>query len=456
MITKFSLPSWRGNSLGARVVRGSFFTFLSYGGAQGLRFVSNIILTRLLFPEAFGLMVLVQTVILALELFSDTGVNTSIIQNKRGFERGFLDTAWTFQIVRGVVLWALACLAAGPVADFYGEPMLAQLLPVAALSVVAMGFMSTNLATANKKILLGRLTALDLGCQLLGLGLTILFAAWWRSVWALVIGMLLARFVKVLLSHLVLEGGRNRLAWDWQVVRELFDFGKFIVVGSIAGFFVNVGDRAILGKFVSLTDLAVYNIGWLLASVPMAVSRVFGRKILFPLYSSNPPTESASNRRKIAKVRSSMTAGMMGICLLLGLTGDWLVRTLYTPDYYLAGPVLVLVSVASLPTMIFVAYGGLLLGAGSSRDFTTMVVITAVVQTTLLYFGVSTYGMLGAIIALSLSQLLVYPVTVFLVRRHGGWDPLHDGLFVFLGLIVAAVILWMHPEAVALVRAGAS
>ena len=73
----------RGESLGARILRGSAFTLLAFGGERGLRFASNIILTRILFPEAFGMMVLVQAIIYGLEMFSDTGVNASIIQSKR-------------------------------------------------------------------------------------------------------------------------------------------------------------------------------------------------------------------------------------------------------------------------------------------------------------------------------------------------------------------------------------
>jgi O-antigen/teichoic acid export membrane protein len=455
MLKNFLFNRWRGDSLGSRVYRGSFFTLVGFGGARALRFLSNVILTRLLFPEAFGMMVLVQTVISALEMFSDTGVNASIIQNKRGNDPVFLNTAWSFQIGRGVLLWGLACLGAGPVATFYDEPMLAQLLPVAAFTTVIAGFASTKAATANKKLMLGRITAFELGSQVAALIVTILLALWWQSVWALVFGALLGRLMNVILSHVALPGAPNRLGWDWGVFRELFDFGKFIFISSIAGFFINSGDRAILGKFVSLTDLAVYNIGWLLAAVPMMLSRAFGRKILFPLYAKAPPAESAANRLKIAKVRFALTGSMMAVSFLLALTGDWLVRTLYLPEYHLAGPILVLVAVACLPSIILAAYGGLLLGVGNSRDYTILLITIALTQTTLLYFGVSAYGLIGAIGALCAAQLLVYPLTVYMARRHKGWYPLHDGIYLVLAAVIAAIVMWLHPDAVTQVLSGA-
>ena len=136
---------------------------------------------------------------------------------------------------------------------------------------------------------------------------------------------------------------------------DLFHFGKYILISSIAGFLINQGDRAILGKFVSLSDLAVYNIGWMLASFPRTFNRVFGRRILFPLYAEKPPAESEDNRRNIRQVRFAMTGSMLLISFGLGLAGDWLIRTLYLPDYHLAGPILVLVAVTGMPTIIFSA-----------------------------------------------------------------------------------------------------
>lgn len=84
-----------GNRLMARALRSTSWIVLGYGGSQAIRLASNLILTRLLFPEAFGLMALIQVVIVGLTLFSDVGIAPSIAQSKRGDDRDFLDTAWT-------------------------------------------------------------------------------------------------------------------------------------------------------------------------------------------------------------------------------------------------------------------------------------------------------------------------------------------------------------------------
>ena len=89
------------DSLRDRAMRGTVWTAVGYGAAQLLRFGSNLALTYLLFPEAFAAMVIVNTFIMGLHLFSDVGIIPAIVQNKRGDEPDFLNTAWSIQIARG-------------------------------------------------------------------------------------------------------------------------------------------------------------------------------------------------------------------------------------------------------------------------------------------------------------------------------------------------------------------
>ncbi|WP_300064350.1 oligosaccharide flippase family protein, partial [uncultured Roseobacter sp.] len=345
---------------------------------------------------------------------------------------------------------------AAPAARFYEEPLLAELLPVATFSVVILGFVSTKEATANKRILLGRITAIGLGCQAFGIVINVGMALWLQSIWGLIFGGIAANLVKVVLTHTALPGERNRIDWNWEVFWDIFHFGKYILISSVAGFFINQGDRAILGKFVSLTELAVYNIGWLMASVPKTFNRAFGRRILFPLYAEKPPSESEANRRNIARARFVMTGCMLLISLALGLTGDRLIQLLYLPAYHLAGPILVLVVLAGMPSIIVAAYGGLLLGSGDSRSFTILLIATATTQTALLWFGVQAYGLIAAIVAPALAVIVVYPLNAILVHKHKGWNPLHDGVYAVVAAVIATIVLIVHQDAIFRVLAGSA
>ncbi len=97
-------------------IKGAFWTIISYGGSQIIRFGSNLILTRLLLPELFGLVGLAYVFIVGVHLFSDIGLRPSIIQNKRGEEPEFLNTVWTMQVIRSFFVWLCLMLITWPVA----------------------------------------------------------------------------------------------------------------------------------------------------------------------------------------------------------------------------------------------------------------------------------------------------------------------------------------------------
>ena len=142
------------SSLKSRVYQGSLWTLIGYGSSQVLRLGGNLLLTRLLTPEAFGLMALVQTFLSGLQMFSDFGIFPNIVQSPRGEDPKFLNTAWTIQAIRGVILMIGAFLIAVPAAQIYREPLLMQLLPISGLTALIGGLASTKLATANRRLAL--------------------------------------------------------------------------------------------------------------------------------------------------------------------------------------------------------------------------------------------------------------------------------------------------------------
>ncbi|MGC3971371.1 MAG: oligosaccharide flippase family protein [Pirellulales bacterium] len=152
--------------LRGRVLRGSFVTVVGYGLGQVIRLAGNILVSRLVLPEAFGIMALVNILIQGLAMFSDVGIEPALVQHRRGDEPRFYNTAWTVQVARGFVLLLATALLAWPASLVYDEPRLLVLLPAAALASVVAGCNSTAIFAARRHLLLGRLTVLELLAQL--------------------------------------------------------------------------------------------------------------------------------------------------------------------------------------------------------------------------------------------------------------------------------------------------
>lgn len=266
-----------------RATPGAAWVGVGHGAQQVLRLLANLILTRLLFEEYFGLMALVSVVIMGIHLFSDIGIGAALIQNERD-DRGFVDTMWSMEIMRGFMLWLVAFAIAGPVGTFYGEPILTDLIRVASLSSIIEGFRSTNYKTANRNLQMRGIVMLEVGSQIAGIVVMVTWASLVPTVWALVGGGLTAAAVSTIWSWM-LPGPRNRLHFERHAARTLYYFGRWILLSTLFNFLANHMDRVIFGRLVTMAVLGVYSIGLNLAFVPSSVIGHLSYKIMFPLYS---------------------------------------------------------------------------------------------------------------------------------------------------------------------------
>jgi O-antigen/teichoic acid export membrane protein len=431
------------NRLMARVLRSASWIVLGYGASQAIRLASNLILTRLLFPEAFGLMALISVVTVGLTLFSDVGIAPAIAQSKRGDDPDFLDTAWTIQVGRGFALWLAACSLGWPVALFYEQPLLASYLPVAALTLVVSGFFPTRIETAQRHLLMGRLTALDLVSQVLGIAAMVLLALAMQSVAALVIGGVIGTLAKLVLTHWGMPGQINRFRWEREAARELIHFGKWIFLSTMFWFFASQGDKAVLGKFLSLEGLGIYNIGYFLASFPLLLGLNVVSRVMIPVY------REKADPARLSRLRHGLSAGVIGLLVIMALAGPWLAGVLYDARYDASGAIVTMLSVALIPQALGMTYDQAALAAGDSRRFFVYSALRSTLQIALLILGVVGWGLIGAIVGLGLAMVLSHGVLIWLARAHGVWDPRHDALFAVLGIVAGVAALWLHRDDIA-------
>jgi len=437
---------FKGDGLSSRALRGVGASTLMVVGGHVLRFGSNLILTRLLFPEAFGLMALVQVVVMGLEMMSTFGLRASVIQNKRGDEPAFLNTAWTLQILRGLLLYGALWLLIPVFVAFYDQPVLAQVLPVAGLSLILMGLHSTKSLTVERHMQLGLKMSLTLLAQVAGLVAMSLLAWWLQSVWALVVGVLVQPLVALILYQIYLPGHTSRLGWDKSAVRDILKLGKYLFFSTIATYFIKQSDRAVLGVFIPIDLLGVYGIAYALAVLPVTLATTVADSVVFPLYRMHHPTESASNQANIFKARRLVAVGALAVTATLAFIGPWLVELLYDARYTLAGPIAVLLCLGNVPMIVLNGTMNAALSKGDSLRFMIMNVSTATCQLALVYLAVKHLGVIGAPLGVGLAQLLTYPLLTYFLRRYANWDFKGDAGLICAGAAVMGFACWLHYD----------
>ncbi|WP_410216635.1 oligosaccharide flippase family protein [Paracoccus sp. (in: a-proteobacteria)] len=424
-----------------RALRSSALTVVGFGAMQGIRLVSNLILTRLLFPDVFGLMALIMVMIQGLNNFSDVGITPAILQSRRGDDQTFLDTAFTMQAIRGVMLWLGCCILAVPAARFYDVPELVWYLPVAGFTAVIYGVMSTKMESANRHLRMGRMTLVEVLSTAASTIVTVILAALMNSAWALVIGLILGAIIKVVMVARMLPGKPNRFRWDRDAVAELMRFGKWILPSTVVGFAIAQGDKAVLARYLSLSELGVYNIAFFLASFPLMLGNTIISRLMIPIYrtTSEEPTPRRLHRVRI--MRAGLTASFLLLLAIFAASGSHLVALMYDARYQDAGGMVTLIALASIPALIGLSYDQAALAAGDSRGFFWVTLVRAVLFLSFFMIGARQGGIEGALLGQALAAILAYPMLIRIARRHGAWDGLHDLFFGLLGLALTAWLL---------------
>jgi O-antigen/teichoic acid export membrane protein len=439
--------------LRAKVMRGSVWTLVGYGASQVLRLLNNLILWRLLYPEAFGLMAIVSVCMTGLTMFSDIGIGPSIVQSPRGDEPDFLNTAWTIQAVREIILCAVACLLAVPIAAFYHEPQLAQLLPATAIVAIPAAFNSTRLFTATRTLSLGRVTLIDLTAQAASLVVMIAWAWLTRSIWALIAGNAVYNLVRMILSHTVLPGIRNRFHWDRTCARAMMRFGRWIFFSTLLTFMVMQSDRLIFGKLIPMGLLGVYSIATTWAGLPYAViSRVFNA-VLFPLL-SRIHHEGTGLSRMLRNTRRPwlILAGCATACLVSG--GPTLISLLYGAKAQHAGWIIQVLASSVWLLSLESANGIALLALGQSKWIAIGNAAKLVGMVVLIPVGYHGFGFPGAVVALASSELFHYGTSAFGAHRRKisclGQDAGFTAVVLASSALGLAAARWLAPAVHAL------
>ena len=402
---------------GRREFSGTIWTGLRIGIDAVLRLGSSLVLSRLLFPEAFGLMALVNVLMAGLAMFSDIGLATSVVQSPHGDEPVFLRTAWTLQVARGLLLTVCAAAFAPLMASVYAQPELLQLIPVAGASAALGGFASISLLRMQRQLKIRSLMMIDLMSQTLALAVMVVWTIVHPTVWALVVGTLVGALMKTILSHVLYRAESLGFGWDAGAVHELLHFGKWIFLSTIAFFLAGQADRLIFGRLLSLAMLGVYGIAATLAALPTQMVWSVGLSVLLPTFSRQVQSGGslvAEYRRVQLPV---LLAGALPVACLAAC-GPELISVLYDKRYADAGWMLQLLSLGIWLQVPQATSANALLAVGRPRwmaigNWTKLAAMLA-----LLPLGYWLFGPAGAIGGLAAAEGSRYATFAFAVRTH--------------------------------------
>lgn len=398
-------------------LRGSAWTVAGYGASQLLRLAGQLILARaLLTPQAFGLVALVSVFLSGLDMLSDLGIGTDVVQHFRGDDPVFVNTAFLIQAVRGLVLWGIAAALAHPFASFYQQPAVEWMIFVAAASIGFRNLASGSIWTMTRHVQLGKLTLLSVLSDAAGLAVSIAWAIVLPTAWALVAGRVAGAAVYMIGSHLIAAHPVS-LKWDSSAARSILAFGTGMFLSSATYFLSTEGERLAIGKYITVAELGCFSLAVAMAWAPSrALQQVIGQ-VFFPMIARAAREDRQAAVRDYRKVRLLVTAASVALGCGFILFGPLFVRLLLGDKYVQAGWMLQLLGFRAAVELFSSCSVSMLFAIGSSRYAAIGNTAKLVFLSVGLAVAFARFGFREAVWVLALSQLAHYVPQLCGLRR---------------------------------------
>lgn len=415
-----------GESLKWRTIQSSIVIVGGDGLKNVIRLGGNLIMTRLLYPEAFGLMLIVALFQSALAMLSDAGVRDAVVVKSRGREEAFMDTAWVVMISRGAILCGLSLTLAWPISIFYEQPILIGLIAINSVVPLIDGFSNPNRFIYERDIRQLPVMAEQLLSQslMLIIGLVVLY--FYPTVWVLAGFAVLGSVVRCALSYKIYEGRRPRFKVHKEAFSEIFNFGKWIFLATGLTFFATQGDRVFVSKLLTIDQLGVFSVAIVLAKVIELIATAMSVRLLVPVYAAvgNEPPQSLD--KKVRKIKLGFCALFIPPVLFLAILGSWLIELMYDDRYIDAGWMLQVMVVGTL----FEAFAGsltpVMIGKGHVRSHLFLYVVRVFIYFAILFAGHHYFGLVGIVAGIAIAPMLIYFVYASYVMRYGIYVMKYD------------------------------
>lgn len=278
-------------NIGRQVSRGVFWVGVSTIIAQGMWFVTYLVMLRILPRADFGQVNLALIAINALQLFREFGFSAALIYRKDRIR----EAADTMFVLLGIVSLALCLIAiffAPLIAGFFWPEdvqipqriELTNVLRVLSIIMVLGSFGQVPLTMLAKEMNFRKRLLPDIVPEAVKDVTQIALALNGFGVWSLVIGYIVDLLLTSILAWVV-SPLRPRLRFDPAIAREMFDYGKHIQGSQILIFLITNLDNIFVGRLRGADDLAVYKTAFNLSNTPAThITRLVGQ-VMFPALS---------------------------------------------------------------------------------------------------------------------------------------------------------------------------
>ena len=383
--------------------------------SAGISFIGTITIARLLTPRDYGLAAMSIVMISFMQLFRDFGLTNALLRKGRIEEAEVTFLFW-FNAAATAVIAALLAISAPAIADFYHEPIVAQIVRVSLIGFVVEGLSLQHAGLLKRDLRFGAVATAETVSVLMAFVVGLSVAVVRRDVWAIVAMGLTQSFVVsaiTLYTAWWLPGPPRALPGG----RELFRFGVNASVFSLLNFFSRNAGTFIIGHRLGSAPLGLFNRAFSLFQLPL-------NNLLQPLTSATLPVMARlrGEPRHYADVYCglvrALSCALVPTGTVLVIVSSPMVMALLGERWSAAGPILSVLSAALILYGLVWPTSDLLISQNRSAELRTSGVCDFVLRVGGALVG-SSFGLVGCAAGMTIGLILTVPFRVWQSGRIG-------------------------------------
>lgn len=385
-------------AIGERAIRAGGWVAAAQILARLVGLAQRVILARLIVPGDLGRTGVALLVISGIEILSNLPLYASLIQRRKPIEE-YLNTLWTLQLIRGLVMSGLAFVAAPALASLLGAPEATWMLRALGAGILLRGMRNPALVRFRRDIDFRPQFVMGAWGNFAGAIVAVALAFATHSAWALVAGIVSAAAVQLVLSYL-LYPYRPALDFSASKARSMLSFGGWIWATGMLTFVATQGDDALVSRVLGATNLAYYQLAFWLANLPASHVCPILSQITFPAY-SRMEDDVLRLTKAFMQTARLLFAVTIPFSIGLFLLSRSVTLTVFGPNWQPMIPVLRVFALSGFLRAAASATGPLFLARGKAAVTTHGQVVRLAVMVLTIWYAMRQWGLAGAAVAVA-------------------------------------------------------
>jgi O-antigen/teichoic acid export membrane protein len=392
-------------------LRGDLFaTAFCFALQAVIKLGSSVILTRILRPEAFGIMAILMSIVFVVEMMSDIGITVPVIRSKNGEEPHYLNTAWTLRLGRSLLNSAILFVFAPMISGLYGAPTLTVPLRVFSIWFVLNGLESMSFPVAIRRKQSRIIVYSELISTFIATAFSLVYCHYSRDYWGMVYATLLSRLLMVVMSYQFYREIKLKLQVDWSAARELLRYSRFAMPSGILTLILSQFDKIAFLRLFNLHLLGIYGLAANIAAPIESLITKISQLVLYPRCAHNFRLDQDTVSLKYYTENTRLFISILIVPAIVGGAAHLIISLLYDSRYAQAAPVLQAFMVRAALLSLASPAEELLIAAGTWHVILVGNVVRAISLISASLIGYHFFGFMGFTYGAALSGLppLIY------------------------------------------------